>query len=541
MAAISFEKIEIIKLLIDSEVDINEKVSEWWRLGYKEENARRKTKHHCLGYKTAIDIAVEMNYIEPVKLLIDNKVVLNSALLSVAMEHQNIEIVKELIDAKILEITNDDVLGENIYKSFSHHDTTTVEIIINNRKNDKCITSALVNSIKFSNSDFLYWFENSDFFSTYINSDEFNNVIVEIIKQSDLSAFELLEENNVEINRNNYTMPLIFSATLKDDTLLFDKLLKHEILITEIDSNGNNLLDFTVKNNKINSLTYLNKHNLLEKFDLNKIYNDSSNVLIIASKNNSYKISEILVNANCNINIVDTNGYSSLDYSIINKNDSLTKFLTTKGALTGFNINKTFQNDKQIVYYNGKYVCRKKEAVYYAFIDSLNNKWNIEKYRMNGKIYMAGTYSDCNLTKANGIFIFYYGDSLVYEYQEYKDSRLIGGEYANGIFPEPKIYVIVEEMPTFIGGDLALRKWIKENVKYPNITRESDIQGKVYVRFVVMWDGSIDKVTIARGVDPLLDKEALEVIKKLPYFNPGFQNGRPVNVWYTVPVDFQLQ
>ena len=106
---------------------------------------------------------------------------------------------------------------------------------------------------------------------------------------------------------------------------------------------------------------------------------------------------------------------------------------------------------------------------------------------------------------------------------------------------EVKIFVIVEQMPEFPGGDLELRKYIAKNVKYPNIARENDIQGKVYVRFVVTKTGSVDQVQIARGVDPLLDKEALRVVESLPTWKAGMQGGKKVSVWYTVPINFQLQ
>ena len=106
---------------------------------------------------------------------------------------------------------------------------------------------------------------------------------------------------------------------------------------------------------------------------------------------------------------------------------------------------------------------------------------------------------------------------------------------------EVKIFVIVEKMPQFPGGDLELRKYIAKNVKYPNIARENDIQGKVYVRFVVTRTGTVDKVQIARGVDPLLDKEAIRVVESLPKWAPGEQGGKKVSVWYTVPINFQLQ
>jgi len=106
---------------------------------------------------------------------------------------------------------------------------------------------------------------------------------------------------------------------------------------------------------------------------------------------------------------------------------------------------------------------------------------------------------------------------------------------------EAAIFFIVEEMPEFEGGEIALRKWIGENTKYPPIARENDIQGKVFVRFCVTSGGAVDKVSIARGVDPLLDQEAIRVVKTLPKWKPGKQRGKAVNVWYTVPINFTLQ
>jgi protein TonB len=104
-----------------------------------------------------------------------------------------------------------------------------------------------------------------------------------------------------------------------------------------------------------------------------------------------------------------------------------------------------------------------------------------------------------------------------------------------------EVFFIVEEMPEFPGGEPALRKWLATQIKYPVIAQENGIQGKVYVTFVVGKDGSISNATIARGVDPSLDKEALRVVNNLPKWKPGKQRGKPVNVSYTVPINFVLQ
>lgn len=104
-----------------------------------------------------------------------------------------------------------------------------------------------------------------------------------------------------------------------------------------------------------------------------------------------------------------------------------------------------------------------------------------------------------------------------------------------------EVFFIVEDMPEFPGGDLALRKFIANAVKYPVIAQENGIMGKVYVTFVVGKDGSISNASIARGVDASLDKEALRVVNMLPRWKPGKQRGKPVNVSYTVPINFVLQ
>lgn len=104
-----------------------------------------------------------------------------------------------------------------------------------------------------------------------------------------------------------------------------------------------------------------------------------------------------------------------------------------------------------------------------------------------------------------------------------------------------EVFVVVEEMPSFPGGDAELLKFIYENIQYPEIAKENNIQGKVIMRFCVTYKGTVDQVSVSRGVDPSLDEEAVRVIKMLPLFKPGKQGGKPVNVWYSLPISFQLK
>lgn len=106
---------------------------------------------------------------------------------------------------------------------------------------------------------------------------------------------------------------------------------------------------------------------------------------------------------------------------------------------------------------------------------------------------------------------------------------------------ENKVFDIVEQQPLFPGGPAALVKYLSENTKYPVVAQENGVQGRVTVQFVVEKDGSISDVHVLRGVDPSLDKEAVRVVKSMPRWTPGKQNGITVRVNYRVPVLFRLQ
>ena len=103
-----------------------------------------------------------------------------------------------------------------------------------------------------------------------------------------------------------------------------------------------------------------------------------------------------------------------------------------------------------------------------------------------------------------------------------------------------EVFFIVENMPEFPGGEDSLRVYISKHIKYPELAVKEGIQGKVYISFTVTSEGGVSQVEVARGASPLLDKEAIRVIKSLPEWKPGTQRGKAVNVRYTVPVNFLL-
>ena len=106
---------------------------------------------------------------------------------------------------------------------------------------------------------------------------------------------------------------------------------------------------------------------------------------------------------------------------------------------------------------------------------------------------------------------------------------------------EGEVFDVVEENPSFPGGDAALATWLQKNIKYPSAAQDNGIQGRVLVSFVVNKDGSIVEPKILRSVDPSLDKEAIRVVSSMPRWKPGKQRGKAVRVKFNLPVVFRLQ
>ncbi len=106
---------------------------------------------------------------------------------------------------------------------------------------------------------------------------------------------------------------------------------------------------------------------------------------------------------------------------------------------------------------------------------------------------------------------------------------------------EPKIYINVKEMPEFPGGIPALMQYISDNMSYPEEAIRNNVQGRVVLKFVVNPDGSVGRIELVGSIDPSLDEEAIRVVKSLPAFRPGKEDGVPVPVWFIIPVLFRLE
>ncbi|MBN2637934.1 MAG: energy transducer TonB [Bacteroidales bacterium] len=106
---------------------------------------------------------------------------------------------------------------------------------------------------------------------------------------------------------------------------------------------------------------------------------------------------------------------------------------------------------------------------------------------------------------------------------------------------EKRIFIAVQKKPTFPGGEATLMNYLSSHINYPELARETGVQGKVYLKFVVEPNGKISNVEVIRGIGAGCDEEAIRVVKNMPRWNPGMQMGKPVRVAFSLAVNFRLQ
>lgn len=104
-----------------------------------------------------------------------------------------------------------------------------------------------------------------------------------------------------------------------------------------------------------------------------------------------------------------------------------------------------------------------------------------------------------------------------------------------------KVYDVVEKMPQYPGGMVALFEFLEKNLKYPADAQKQKVEGRVIVSFIVETDGSISDINIVRKVFPSLDEEAVRLLGMMPRWSPGLQNGKPVRVKYAIPITYSLK
>lgn len=114
----------------------------------------------------------------------------------------------------------------------------------------------------------------------------------------------------------------------------------------------------------------------------------------------------------------------------------------------------------------------------------------------------------------------------------------------DGVEQSPKkvyeVYEVVEEKPSFVGGESAFQKYVVDNLVYPAESLKNKTQGRVTLRFTVTETGDIADVKVIRGVDSFMDKEAKRIVENMPKWNPGKQDGKNVAVYFTLPINFRI-
>ncbi|MEZ5107204.1 MAG: energy transducer TonB [Draconibacterium sp.] len=187
--------------------------------------------------------------------------------------------------------------------------------------------------------------------------------------------------------------------------------------------------------------------------------------------------------------------------------------------------------NKAIVYENTDYVSDD-----YLFIPPTKN----EERKPLSKPVIAPIIelvsNNTNTTADPDLFETEPGQDLLFNYNE-----IVYSSGKKEIEKEEEIFIRVEEMPEFPGGDISLQRYIANAIKYPIVAQEIGIQGKVFVSFVIDELGKITDVSIVRGVDSSLYNEALRVIRSLPKWKPGKQGGKAVKVRCYVPINFELR
>lgn len=159
------------------------------------------------------------------------------------------------------------------------------------------------------------------------------------------------------------------------------------------------------------------------------------------------------------------------------------------------------------------------------------------KYHPDGSVFLEENFQE---GKRHGELKKYYPNGQIRRLEQYENDEMKKGKCFDSNGKKVK-YFPMEQMPEFKGGLDALYKYISKNVMYPTHLREKGIHGKVIVKFVVWKDGTIKNVEISKGHHPDLNEEAMRVVRSMPNWEPGRQEGEPVNVYFHLPISFNLR
>lgn len=207
------------------------------------------------------------------------------------------------------------------------------------------------------------------------------------------------------------------------------------------------------------------------------------------------------------------------------------------------------------VYMNAKMEpCKKKQAVFFRKAEQDGDKgWLVMVYFNSGELKMRGHYLDDALEMPHGTFTYYYQNGQKESEGDFEKGAKIGvwkRWNPNGSPKAERFYsgykygdepvLDPEEMPQFKGGPEAMKKYLSANLNYPEVARESKMEGEVMVTFVVNKVGEVEKATIMNGIDQHFDAEAIRVVESMPKWIPGKKDGTLVNTQMVLPIKFRL-
>lgn len=187
--------------------------------------------------------------------------------------------------------------------------------------------------------------------------------------------------------------------------------------------------------------------------------------------------------------------------------------------------------DGDFIYYNNKGKVSSKTH----YVNNSRNGYDIT-YSKNQKIYCIRKYAEGKLVDTVTSF---YPNGILKRYDFYKQGKFVSGKMFDKKGAEISYYPM-EEAGGFVGGNAAMAKFIQTNLIYPEEARNKGIEGKVYLKFMIDKKGRIKKIKVEKSVHPLLDKAAVEVLKKMPPWNPAKAEGKPWNCYYAIPISFKL-
>lgn len=205
-------------------------------------------------------------------------------------------------------------------------------------------------------------------------------------------------------------------------------------------------------------------------------------------------------------------------------------------------LNSVYAQDTIYYSVNNVEIDSRDNASYYCLkYKTSATSFNAIEYYMTDSIKGKGSYIIKNGKELrHGVFTTYNTEGIESSKATFRNGSCLESYSITEKYNGATVYFVADTMPEYPGGQLALRMFIAEHVEYPELARQNEVQGRVYVNFIVDKRGKVNNLNIVRGVDPSLDKAAMQVISELPNFKPAKHNGEYVNISYTVPINFLL-